>query len=332
MVKGLFILDKKVIDQVYPPNIKKEIEELADIIASPLSRDEVYENKEILKDVEVIFSSWGGPKLDADFLEAAPNLKALFYAAGSVKKIVTDASWKKGIKVMNANEANAVPVAEYTLSQILFSLKNGWQMVRKVRKTKTYPDWPHANIKGAFGSTVGLISLSTVGRKVNELLKYFDINVLAYDPFVDEKEAKELNVELCSLEDIFKRSDVVSLHSPLLEETKGMIKGKHIASMKENRVFINTARGAIVKELEMINVLKERPDLTAILDVTYPEPPEKDSDLFLLDNVVLTPHIAGSEGEETGRMGAYMLEEFKRYLNGEELKWEVTKEAFKHMA
>ena len=332
MVKGLFILDKKVIDQVYPSNIKREIEELADIIAPPLSRDEVYKNKEILKDVEVIFSSWGGPKLDADFLEAAPNLKALFYAAGSVKKIVTDVSWEKGIKVMNANVANAVPVAEYTLSQVLFSLKNGWQMVQKVRKTKRYPDWPHANIKGAYGSTVGLISLSTVGRKVNELLKHFDIKVLAYDPFVDEKEARELNVELCSLEEIFKRSDVVSLHSPLLEETKGMITGEHIASMKKNGVFINTARGAIVKELEMTEVLKERSDLTAILDVTYPEPPGKDSDLFILDNVVLTPHIAGSEGEETGRMGAYMLEEFKRYLNGEELKWKVTKEAFKHMA
>ena len=91
-----------------------------------------------------------------------------------------------------------------------------------------------------------------------------------------------------------------------------------------------TTRG--FAEKEMIEVLKERSDLTAILDVTYPEPPGKDSDLFILDNVVLTPHIAGSEGEETGRMGAYMLEEFKRYLNGEELKWKVTKEAFKHMA
>lgn len=332
MIKGLFILDKKVIDQVYPSSIKKEIEKLVEIVAPPLSREEVYENKEILRDVEVIFSSWGGPKLDADFLEAAPNLKALFYAAGSVKKIVTNASWEKRIKIINANVANAVPVAEYTLSQILFSLKNGWQMVRKVRKTKTYPDWPHANIKGAFGSTIGLISLSTVGRKVNELLEHFDIKVLAYDPFVDEREAKELNVELCSLEEIFLRSDVVSLHSPLLDETKGMITGQHISSMKKNGVFINTARGAIVKESEMVQVLKQRPDLTAILDVTYPEPPKPDSDLFTLPNVVLTPHIAGSEGKETGRMGAYMLEELKRYIKGEKLKWEVTKEAFKHMA
>lgn len=205
-------------------------------------------------------------------------------------------------------------------------------MMHKIKEIRTYPPIPHPNIRGAFGSKVGLISLSTVGRRVNELLKHFDLKVLAYDPFVSEAEAKELNVKLCSLEEIFENADVVSLHSPLLEETKGMITGEHIATMKEHAAFINTARGAIVKESEMLEVLKQRPDLTAFLDVTYPEPPNPDSDLYTLPNVALTPHIAGSEGKETGRMGTFMLEEFRRYLKGEKLNWEVTEEAYNFMA
>src|SRR5699024_11804912 len=127
---------------------------------------------------------------------------------------------------------------------------------------------------------------------------------------------------VCSsdLEDIFKNADVVSLHAPLLQETKGMITASHFQSMKENASFINTARGEIVREVEMLDVLKEREDLTAILDVVYPEPPAADSLLYTLPNVILTPHIAGSEGKECARLGTYMLDEFRRYLQGEDLK------------
>lgn len=156
--------------------------------------------------------------------------------------------------------------------------------------------------------------------------------MIAYDPFVDREEADRLNVELCSLEDIFKNADIVSLHTPLLEETKGIITGKHFETMKPHASFINTARGAIVKETEMIAVLHQRADLTAVLDVTHPEPPSSYSPLYSLPNVILTPHIAGSEGKECGRMGAFMLDEFKRYLNGESMKYQVSKQAFDRMA
>jgi phosphoglycerate dehydrogenase-like enzyme len=139
-------------------------------------------------------------------------------------------------------------------------------------------------------------------------------------------------VELCSLEDIFRRSDVVSLHTPWLKETEGMVTGAHFELMKSGAVFINTARGAVVRENEMTEVLSRRPDLTAVLDVTNPEPPEKESLLYTLPNVVLTPHIAGSMDGECRRMGSYMLEELKRYLNGEPLLWTVTNEKFKLMA
>lgn len=325
-------MDEDVMDKVYPDNIKKEIESLVDIKQKPMTSKEVEENLDVLKYIDVIFSSWGGPNLNENFLNHAPNLKIMFYGAGTIKKIVTDESWKRGIRVTTANAANAIPVAEFTIASIIFGLKNVVQMKNLIKDTREYPSIPHQNIKGVFDSTVGIISLGAIGSEVLKRLKNFDVNIMVYHPSLTKEEAKELGVEFVSLDEMFKTCDVVTLHAPLLDSTRGMITGDHIKLMKENGVFINTARGAIVKENELIEVLKERKDITAFLDVVYPEPPAEDSPLYDMDNVFLTPHIAGSEGKEIGRMGKFMLEELKRYLNGESLKWEVTKEKYEKMA
>lgn len=332
MLKGLFILEKESVHKIYNDQTMNEIKGLVDIIAPPMTKDEILENKEILKEVDVVFSGWGGPKLDEEFLQAAPNMKVLFYGAGSIKNIVTDEFWKSGIRVTTANTANAVPVAEFTLARIILGLKNSLYWKNQIKETREYPSIPHPHIRGCFDSTVGIISMGAIGRQVNKLLKHFDLNILVHDPFLSEEEAKELGVTLVSLEEIFKESDVVSLHSPWLKETEGMIRGDHIRSMKEYGVFINTARGIIVREEEMIEALKERKDISAYIDVVYPEPPKEDSELYELDNLELTPHIAGSEGKEIGRMGKFMLDELKIYLESEELEYEVSEEAYNKMA
>jgi phosphoglycerate dehydrogenase-like enzyme len=187
-------------------------------------------------------------------------------------------------------------------------------------------------VAGAYGSTVGLVSLGKVGRHVVKLLQNLEVKVIAFDPFVTAAEAAELNVELCTLADVFRRADVVSLHTPWLPETEGMITGEHFTLMKSNACFINTARGVIMREQEMIEVLRQRPDLTAVLDVTYPEPPEPGSPLYTLPNVVLTPHIAGSLDNECRRMGRMVVDELKRYLNEEPLRWRITREQAARMA
>ncbi|MDM5340371.1 hydroxyacid dehydrogenase [Fictibacillus enclensis] len=322
-MKGLFIMDEAPFDWVYPSTIRQQIEDLVGMDLPFLTKDQVKENKSILKDVEVIFSGWGGLELDEAFLAAAPRLKAVFYAAGTVKNIATPASWRRNIRIFNAAEANAIPVTEFTLSQILFCLKSGWSYVRSIQRDRAYPGKSISAGAGAYGSTVGIISLSKIGRRVCELLEPFDVKVIAYDPYVSEEAAGSLGVELCSLEEVFQRADVVSLHTPLLDETRGMITGQHISLLKPNASFINTARGAIVREDEMIEVLMHREDITAVLDVTYPEPPLPASPLFTLPNVVLTPHIAGSKGSECARMGQSMLDEYQRYLKNEPLNCEV---------
>ncbi|WP_163538853.1 hydroxyacid dehydrogenase [Gracilibacillus sp. YIM 98692] len=331
MKKAIYVMNDDTFDLVYPRFIRDEVEELVEIVSPPLTNAELQQDLSVLKDVDVLLSGWGGPKLDENLLEHAPHLKAFLYAAGSIKSIATDEAWDRDILFSTAAHANGIPVAEFTLSQILFCLKNGWGFTRGIRENYAFPPKPFA-VKGSYRSKVGIISLSTIGRRTVELLRPFDIDVLAYDPFVSKEEAEQLNVQLCSLEEMFEQADVVSLHTPLLPETVGMINGDHFRLMKNRASFINTARGAIVRENEMIDVLQERSDITAVLDVTDPEPPEIGSPLYTMDNVVLTPHLAGSEGEECGRMGQYMLEELKRWLNGEPLKWQVTKKQFGKMA
>lgn len=320
--RGLYILDPNAFGLIYGPDEQRDIAAQVDIIAPPLSTSDALGRPDLLGDADVIFSGWKGPLLDEKFFELAPKLKAVFYGAGTMGYILTPAVWERGIVVTSALEANAVPVAEYTLAVILLSLKHFWSLSRQMKAVHSLPD--RNGTPGAYGSTVGLVSLGAIARNLLKLLKPFDLNVLVYDPFLSATEAASLGVERVSLEEIFRRSDVVSLHTPVFPETVGMITGRHIASMKLGATFINTARGELVREAEMIQVLCDRPDLQAVLDVTFPEPSAADSPLYKLENVVLTPHIAGSAGKECRRMGRYMVEELNRYLAGKPLKYALT--------
>lgn len=307
-----------------------EIAALVNLYAPLQTARSVQENPAVLHDAEIIISGWGCPTFDQKLLDHAPNLKIIFYGAGSIKHIVTAEFWERGIGITSAAALNAVPVAEYTLAQILLCLKGVWPLAGSTRAAKTFTrqfDFP-----GGYESTVGLISLGLIGRRVRELLKPFDLNVLAYDPFVTQSQADELGVTLCALDDIFRFAHVVSLHTPWLPETEGMITGDHFRLMQPNSAFINTARGAVVREAEMIQALQERPDITAILDVTYPEPPAPESLLYRLPNVVLTPHIAGAMGGERRRMGKAVLEDLKRYLAGQPLEYQIRQEQAALMA
>lgn len=322
MLKGIFILHTNAYDKIYGSSELEEIGRLVDIYAPQQTAESIRQDPSILSQAELIFSGWGMARMDEALLDAAPNLKAVFYGAGSIRGFATDAVWDRGILISSAYAANAIPTAEFALSQILFSLKRGWYYALAVKREGAYP--PKTPVPGAYESSVGLVSLGMIGTYVAQLLQAFDVRVLAYTS--SEEKAARLGAERCSLEALFSRSDVVSLHTPWIPETEGMITGEHFALMKPDATFINTARGAVIREQEMIEVLQQRADLFAILDVTYPEPPEPGSPLYTLPNVVLTPHIAGSLDNECRRMGRYMVDELKRYLSGEPLQWAISKE------
>ena len=321
---ALYVLDRPSLDLIYGPDEQAAIADLVDVRGAPLDRTTCRQHPELLRQADVILSGWGAPLMDEKFLAAAPKLKAVFYGSGSIRSFVTEAFWQRGIVVTSAYAANAVPVVEYTLAVILLSLKHFW---RQAAAAKTQDRSARSTpVPGAYRSTVGVVSLGMIGRQVCERLRAHDVRVLAYDPFATAAQASALNVELCPLAEVFQRADVVTLHTPWLKETEGLITGAHFAAMKPGATFLNTARGAIVRESEMIAVLASRPDLQAVLDVTYPEPPKPESQLYTLPNVVLTPHIAGSMGNECRRMGQYMVEELGRYLTGQPLRWQISKE------
>jgi phosphoglycerate dehydrogenase-like enzyme len=322
--KAVYLLDPEYFDTVFNPENQREIGRLTDIHPAPLDKKTCWDHPELLREVEVIFASWGVPLLDEKFLAATPKLRAIFYAAGTVKSFVTDAFWASPVQLTSAYATNAVPVAEFTVAQIVCLLKRIWPLTQAFRHPQGFRPLPV--IPGCYGTTVGLISLGSIARLVCEKLRGFDLKVIAYDPFLTQEEADQLNVRLCPLDEIFRTADLVSLHTPWLKETERLIRGHHFSSMKPNASFLNTARGAVVAEDEMIEVLKKRPDLLALLDVTHPEPPVEGSPLYSLPNVILTPHIAGSMQAECGRMGREVIKEAERFFAGQPMHWRLTKE------
>jgi phosphoglycerate dehydrogenase-like enzyme len=328
LLHGMFVLAPESCEMIYGPDVLQKVGEQVKLIAPPMTPAVAWQRPELLAQVEVLFSGWGGARLDAAWMAAMPRLRALFHGAGSLASIATDAVWQRDLTVTTALAANAVPVAEYSLATILFSLKHGWRLARQTRELRSYPDRNHA--PGCFQRTVGLISLGTVGKALLKLLRPFDLQVIVYDPFLSPAMAAELGVEKVSLDDVFTRSDVASLHAPWLDETIGMITGRHLGSMKPGATFINTARAQIVRQDELIAVAESRQDLQFVLDVVMPEPPEASSLLYTLPNVVLTPHMAGSVGHECRRMGLFIVEELKRYLSGELMLGQVTADSIQH--
>jgi len=323
--KALYVLSDRHFDEIYGRDVHAELARRVDIPSSLITPEIYKQSAQTWPGVEMIFSGWGMIPIDEAFLSRFSALQVVFYGAGSVKPFLTDAFWRSGVQLTSAVAANAVPVAEYTCAQIIQALKMAWQSAFYIRKEGKFPKY--YTPPGAYRTTVGLLSLGMIGRAVAERLRSsYDLKVLAYDPYVTPEEADSLNVTLVPLDEVFERADVVSCHTPALPETERMIRGRHFELLKPQTTFINTARGAVVAEDEMIEVLQRRPDIIAILDVTYPEPPVAGSPLYTLENVILTPHIAGSMGDECRRMGRYMVEELDRFLAGQPLLYRVNEE------
>ncbi|MEV4049867.1 hydroxyacid dehydrogenase [Amycolatopsis sp. NPDC049688] len=279
-----------------------------------------------LRDVELLITGWGCPPLDAAALARAPRLRAVVHTAGSVRGHVTEACWDRGIAVTSAAAANAVPVAEYTLSMILLSGKRVLERARGHRAARRRDDGlgvpPHL---GNYGRTVGILSASMIGRRVIGLLRPHDLRVLVHDPHLTAAEAAELGAEAVSLAELFARGDVVSVHTPLLPETRGLVGRELIASMRPDAVLINTARGAVVDQ-EALAEATGAGRIRAILDVTDPEVLPPAHPLWTDDNVLITPHLAGSQGNELRRLAELAVAEVTRWTAGEAFAHPVRRE------
>ncbi len=257
-----------------------------------------------------------------------PRLKAVFYGAGTVKEFAIPLL-EREILVTSSWAANAVPVAEFTLSQILLANKGYWHNL------KEYASREHGAFhgRGSYGSTVSLLGAGQVGRRVIELLCPFQLRVVVFDPFLNAEEAQDLGVQKVeTLEEAFAHGDVVSNHLADVAATRGLINGARLRSMPQGATFINTGRGNTVVTDDLVAVCQERPDLTALLDVTTPEPLPLSHPLRELPNVHLTSHIAGSLGDEVARMGEVAVEEFEAWRRGHPLRYAVSLKMLEMMA
>ncbi|MFC1430185.1 hydroxyacid dehydrogenase [Streptacidiphilus sp. N1-3] len=288
--------------------------------------------RQALAETEVLLSFWGCPPVDRAVLAAAPRLRAVVHAAGSVKYIVTPECRLRGIAVSSAAWANALPVAEYTVAAVLMSNKRLLQISADFRRVRHLDDWHHryADV-GNYRRTVGLVGASRIGRRVIELLRPYDLDLVVYDPYLGRAEAEALGVRRLGLDELCAVSDVLSLHAPALDETRGMIDRRRLALLPDGATVINTARGSLIDTEALVDELSAG-RLHAVLDVTEPELLPADSPLYALPNVLLTPHVAGSVGGELHRMADSAVAELARYAAGQPFQHPVLLEEWDRTA
>ncbi|WP_113176992.1 hydroxyacid dehydrogenase [Rhizobium sp.] len=313
-------------EHVLPDRLLDRLESLGRLLdREPLQTFADERARRILPETEILITGWGSPYVGRDVLSAAGGLKIIAHAAGTVKGLIDEDVFRAGIAVSHAAEANAIPVAEFTLAAILFAGKQVFRFrdtyVADRNRDRTHPMQKLAI--GNYGRTVGIIGASRIGRRVIELLKPFDFKVILFDPTLSASACAAIGVEKADLDMLMRSADIVSLHAPSLPSTRHMIDAQRLALMKDGATLINTARGAIIDEAALLATLSTG-RIDAVIDVTDPEIPEPASAFYDLPNVFLTPHIAGAVGLERTRLGEMAVDEIKRYLSGQPLQYGIT--------
>jgi phosphoglycerate dehydrogenase-like enzyme len=319
------------IERVFGQGRRARLESLAGVFPTLITDKDFARLEPSLQDVEAIFSTWGMDHGLAMRILGLPKLKAFFYAAGTLRHFARPLL-DRNIVVVSAWAANAVPVAQFTMSQILLSLKGYFRNVREARMPANHGLAVAVETPGVLGAVVALLGCGMVGRTVADLLRPFDLEIIAYDPFLSDADAAAMGIRKVTLEEAFASAHVVSNHLADLPPTRGLLAGSLFASMRKGATFINTGRGATIAESDLAETLRQRSDLTALLDVVSPEPPAPDSPWYELGNVLLSSHIAGSQGNEVVRMADYCLEEYLSWREGRPLRFQVTPEKLENMA
>jgi len=250
-------------------------------------------------------------KATADIIEAAKNLKVIGRAGSGLDNVDKAAASKKGIVVMNTPGANTITTAEHTIA-LLFSLA---RLVPQATASMKAGQWEKKKFMGVelFNKTLGIIGLGNIGNQVAKKAQGLEMVVIAYDPFLSEDRAKALGIEKVSLDELFSRSDFITIHTPLTPETKNLINSETIGKMKNEVRIINCARGGIINEKDLYEALKSGKVAGAALDVFEKEPPE-DFSLIELDNVICTPHLGAATEEAQENVAIAVAEQIADYL------------------
>lgn len=285
-----------------------------------------------LRRAAVVFTGWGTPSLTplTAWTPQTFAVRLIAHTAGTVKSLIPREALERGLLVTHAAESLAESVAEFTIGAIIMSRR---QFVPSVNRLKAgQPRLPLARMRELGGSTVGIIGASSIGRRVMRLLAPWEPTILLYDPYCPPQVAAEHGATPVSLDELLRRSDVVTLHAPVTPETIGMLGAAEFGAMKGGALFVNTARGRLIDPDALLEELQSG-RIDALLDVTDPtEPLPPDSPFFSLENCVVAPHMAAVTVEARQRQSLFTVEETLRYLRGEPLRYQVTRARWDTMA
>ena len=306
------------------------LEERFEVSYFPLDRQlKPEEVAQYAGDADAMMIGWGHPRIDSSMLEGT-SVKLIAHTGGSVADYVAQDVYEKGIKVISGNDLFAESVAEGAIGYMLLALR---KMVDYVEDTRAgyWHSERCAPTEGLLGQTVGLVGMGTITKNLIPMLRPFGVKLKLYSGYpIDAEYLAQNNAVQASLEEIFSTCKVVSIHSALNERTKGMIGKEHFDLLQDGAVFLNTARGAIIREDEMIGALREN-RFMAVLDVYCKEPLEQDSPLRQLKNVYCIPHQGGPTGDRTPVITMRLADDMLRFAAGEKLRYEIGKEYAKRM-
>ncbi len=323
--------DGATIPSIFSPKALKKLESIGQVrLNDGDSSDE--QVKKVIKGADIAITSWGNDLITRDILDEAPNLKLIAHAAGSVKPIVTDEVWKRGIRVFSSAKPLGQGVADTALGFTISALKNYYMLSEDCHNGGWIREPEKKNVTDLFDVTIGVIGSGWAGGHYIRLLSNFDVEVLLYDPYVSAEKASSMGACKVELQELLSRSDLVSIHAPSIPETNNMFNADTLKLMKENAVLVNTARGSIIDEDALYKHMAAGNLKYACLDVFKAEPPAADHPLRSLPNVIITPHIAGLSDNGRRRIGMHVANEIENFLSGKAMETEVTIEMLKRMA
>ncbi len=278
----------------------------------------VPELRETIGDYEAIITR-SGTLVDKALLDHAHKLKIVARAGVGIDNVDVDSASSKGIIVVNAPYGNVNSAAEHTMAIMLSLCRN----VPVANSSLKGGDWQRAPFTGREmkGKTVGVIGLGKVGGRVARRCRAFEADVITYDPYISEKRADDFGVKLLPLEDIIRFSDIITVHTPLNEETRNMISADHFEGMQDGVIIINCARGGIINESDMLDALESGKCVGAAFDVWSEEPPKSDvlKKLIGHPNMLVTPHLGANTFEAQKNVAVDVSKEIVNYVDGRPL-------------
>lgn len=313
-MKICLLQGQEVTSTIFSKTTINELRKSGEVVINQEDKPTNAHVKKLIKNANVVITSWGNDLLTKEILDNAPDIKLIVHAAGSIKPILSKEIIKREIPIANNAKVLGKGVAETTLGLTITSVKNIFYLSQQT----TRGNWIRKPVKEMVDLTIGVIGAGWVGKHYIKLLQSFDVDVLLYDPTLTDNQVSKLGATKVDLNKLLTDSDVISIHAPAIDETYHLLNYDNLSLLKDGAILINTARGSIIDEKGLLRVLQEK-NIFACIDVTDPEPPSENHPFRQLDNVILTPHIAGLAGNGKLAIGKNTVDIIKRFLNNEKI-------------